>query len=72
MGASNTKTTEGNSNSNDITIIEGFQSHSDIVKICLCLIVIILVGHFIYKLYAAHKKNIKKSVLKSRVNIDTI
>ncbi len=61
---------EGNSNANNITIIEQLQNHSETLTILLSIIIIILVFHIIYKLYVAHRRGIQKQAIrKSRGNI---
>lgn len=75
MGSEESKqtSTSGNSNTNDITIIEQIQGHSDIVKLLLGLIVCILLINLIHKLYVMKKRSIQKEAIrKSKANLEEI
>lgn len=64
MGNEPTKNTEanGNSNANEITVIQEFvQDHSDDIKLLLLMIVILLAIIVAQKLYRSNKKCIVKS-----------
>lgn len=58
-----TVTTDGhNSNTdvNSVNIIQEFSEHKTSTGICLSIIVVLLVIHFVYKFYTLHKRCIVK------------
>lgn len=69
-----TKTTAtGNSNANNITIVDTIGDHSDQLKILLGIIIVILVANLLYKLYKSHRHGIQKqAVRKSKINVEEI
>lgn len=75
MGSEESKSlsAEGNSNNNEITVIEQIQEHGDATKVLLAIIIAILLINLLYKWYTIHRNNIKKNAIrKSRVTVDEI
>lgn len=72
MGKTNSKAAkvEGNSNANEINIVqEVIQQHSDMVQILLVIIVIILGLFALCKVYGYHKRNIQKKTLRKSTDV---
>lgn len=56
-----------NADTNSVNIYETIQNHSSTVTICLVIIVIILIGHFLFKLYTFNKSAIKRNEQSKRL-----
>lgn len=62
-----------NSDSINVQIIENLKDHQSMVFTVLLIIAVVVVMHFLYKIYTSHKKRVVKAALRrSRADINRI